>query len=128
MKQPTRWPLVAPRHAAFIRQLTIPGDYTGASLRMMVRETPEAPGDPLIDLGDAAVGSEGLNLSVATVSGLPWTTITVRIDTATMAAMPAEDEVGDDWTGVWDITVTPVIGDKFFAFRGPFIVRAGVTR
>lgn len=128
MITPASWPLVAPRHAQFIRQLIIPGDYTGASLRMMVRVKLEEPGDPVLDLQDAAAGTEGLSLTVDTSGAIPKTTITIRADKATMEALPAETNAGDDKEMVWDIWVTPVVGDRFIPFRGPFIVKAGVVR
>lgn len=53
--------------------------------------------------------------------------VRIRIDEATMEAMPFGSEVGTDRELYWDLHVTPFGGVKDLYARGSFTVRAGVT-
>lgn len=103
-------------------------DLTGATMDMHVRLTPDTPGSPLINLSPAVAGSEGLSVTVDDSGDLPVSTIAIEIDEGTLEALPAADEIGNDAEFWWDLQITPAGLPKAVYFRGPFIVRAGVTQ
>ncbi len=51
----------------------------------------------------------------------------MRINEATMEAMPDAPEIGDDIELVWDMHITPSGGVKAVYFTGKFTVRDGST-
>src|SRR3546814_13639866 len=65
--------------------------------------------------------------SVTTDEGVPTSTVDLEIPEATMEAMDAATEAGDDAKIWWDLHITPSGGVKFVALEGPFTVKAGVT-
>jgi hypothetical protein len=105
-------------------------DFTGASFIAQVRLTRDAAGSALISLATVgSVGTEGIAIvGVETDSdGVDTTTILMRINEATMEALPAAGEVGEDVTLYWDMQITPSGGSKYRALEGEFVVHAGVT-
>src|SRR3546814_9180001 len=63
--------------------------------------------------------------SVTTDEGVPTSTVDLEIPEATMEAMDAATEAGDDAKIWWDLHITPSGGVKFVALEGPFTVKAG---
>lgn len=99
-------------------------DFTGATMQAQVRLLPDTPGDPLVDLVAAAPGSEGVSFAVADGT----TTVTLQIDEATMEALPAAEETGDEVELWWDLQITPSGGVKNVWLRGTFTIIPGVTQ
>src|SRR3546814_12677223 len=65
--------------------------------------------------------------SVTTDEGVPTSTVDLEIPEATMEAMDAATEAGDD-AKIWrDLHITPSGGVKFVALEGPFTVTAGAA-
>lgn len=125
MITPATLHLTANRHAPFVYMIEVPDyDLGAATLAMQIRLVPDAPGSPLVDLAIAAAGSQGLSVVVAAGDS----TITIQIDEATLEALPAAGETGDDLDLWYDMAVTPSGGVKSIWFRGLFTVRAGVTQ
>lgn len=117
-------PLTGWRSNPLVETIIINGiDLTGATFLLEVRDRRDGGASRAI-LNTAAAGVEGVSLSVATVEGLPVSTLIVRIVEATMEAMPAAPEPGDDLTIVWGMHITPSGGTKFMAFDGPFTIKA----
>ena len=98
-------------------------DFTGAAFLLEVRDRRDG-GALRAGLTNAAPGAEGISMSVATVEGVPVSTLQIRFDEATMEGMPPATEVGDDLTIVWGMHITPSGGTKFMAFDGPFTIKA----
>jgi hypothetical protein len=123
--------LAADRWTAFLLTLDFDGaDFTGAIFAMHVRLSRDAPGVPLIALGMAASSLvQGVRLiSVTGVGAAAVSSIGVRIDEATMRALPGPSNPGADVTWYWDLHVTPTGATKQRYLGGEFIVRAGVTQ
>lgn len=107
-------------------------DLTGASFAMQVRQYPDATGDPLISLTDATSPAQGISLSVATVGGLPTSTIEVRINETTIEGLypfPANGlEPGQEVKLAYDMHITLSSLGKRRWFQGVFIIVPGVTQ
>lgn len=134
--------LVANRWEPFVHVFRFEGqDLTGATLAAEVRDRRDG-GFQRASLGTVgSVASEGFKLvsvededidfggSVGVVS-VPVSTVSMRINEATMEAMDiASDsgEAGDDGEAWWDMQITPSSGVKYRALEGTFTVHAGVT-
>lgn len=120
-------PLIGWRSNPLVETITIDGvDLTGATIRLEVRDRRD--GGTLRAALDTVTTSaaEGVRISVATVSGRPMTTLTIRINQTTMNAMPAAPEPGADVTIAWGMHITPTGELKFMAFDGPFLIKASV--
>lgn len=118
------YPYAIDRHTPSVKSFLFEYDLTSATCQMQVRQLPDATGTPLIDLTNAAVGSEGILLT--TVSG--QTTMTIQINEATIEGLPSAAEVGTDLVLYYDLQITPSGGIKSVWLRGMFTVRAGVTQ
>lgn len=104
-------------------------DLTGASFAMQVRQTRDAAGSAMIGLATTVSPAEGISVSVATVDGLPVSTIQIRINEATMEALPySRPARGGDLNLFWDMHITPSGGTKAVYFEGPFTVKGGGTQ
>lgn len=127
-----RLDLEAPRWAPFIYTILFEGaDFSGDTLRMQVRATPDAEGDPLIDLILATAGTQGLSYTTAIVDGGVDSTLTIQIDKSTMSGLPypgSHGERGDDLVLYWDLHRDPNDAAEYVALEGQFTVKAGVTR
>lgn len=131
MENPGRLPLNGDRWTPFVRTLTFRGiDLTSAVMKAQVRLLPDAGGSALVDLATVgSIATEGLKLvSAGTVDGVMTSVVNMRINEATMEAMPAAPVLGDDWEGEWDMHITPNGGVKEKYLYGSFAVRAGVTQ
>lgn len=115
----------ANRHTAWVFEVLWKGmDLTGATFHAQIRTLPDAGGSALVDLTNAALGSQGIN---ATLIGSD-TNVVFQIDEATIEALPAAPEIGNDLTLYWDVQIDPVDGIKEVYFKGTFTVLAGVTQ
>ncbi|MBB4154186.1 hypothetical protein GGQ80_002096 [Sphingomonas jinjuensis] len=131
MDQVARLPLGGRRFQPLSRtiMLTAPHDLSAAAFRLQVRETPNAPGAPLVDLrtvGDPE--AEGIIVLRSEERGRSFrTTIAIRVAEATMAALPYFGEQGDDVVLAYDLQVTPVGGDRSVWLEGEFWALAAVS-
>ena len=149
--EPAQVTLTGDRWTPFVHTIEYQGDdLTGADFRMQIRLTYDAPGTPLFDKGAVATAAEeGIRLvyggtatvaahiaagrigdipdGMQTTDSLSLSIIAIQIAEATMEGMPFPGERGDNAPLYYDMHVTPFGGVKQVWFRGPFIVRAGVT-
>lgn len=142
--------LAGDRQTPFLRTLTfLRIDFTGAVFKMQVRDRKDG-GAVRADLATVVTTAEGVKLvygGTATIAAhiaagrltavpagfasgdnVALSTVTIRINEATMEAMPFGTEVGDDLELYHDFHVTPSGGTKEVYLEGPYIVRAGVTQ
>lgn len=126
--------LQVPRWTPFVYYIDFPGiDFTtgtGAVMAMDVRLYRDAPGSAQIALANAASDDvQGLRMSVATVDGLPVSTLRIRIEEATIEGVLLNSgKAGADVSLVWDLHIT---GGGFIKTRwleGAFTIKAGVTQ
>lgn len=122
--------LTANRWEPFIYTIDFEGfDYTGATFAMQVRAVKDSGGTALVNLATVgSVGTEGITIvGVTTTDGIPTTSISIRINEATVEALPEPAELGEDIVLRWDMQITPSGGNKYRALEGAFTVSAGVT-
>jgi hypothetical protein len=130
MQSPGRLDLRADRYTPMVRVLTFLGiDLTDAVMKMQVRDRKDG-GTVRADLATVgSVGTEGVTLvSAAEVDDVMTSVVSIRINEATMEAMPTGTEIGDDLGLWWDMHITPDGGIKEKYLHGSFTVRAGVTQ
>lgn len=126
---PGRLDLVAFRFTPFVTPLVITGiDLTGAAFAAQVRDRWNG-GALRVDLTTVgSVATEGITLvSATTIAGVSYSTLSLRIDEATMEAMPEAPEFDGDLELVWDMHITPLGGVKAVYLSGKFSVLAGST-
>lgn len=110
-------------------------DLTGATLAMQLRLYRDAPGDPLVSLATTASPAEGLSVEVATVDGMPVSTIWIRINETTIegvlpftvTAGSPNRKAGSDVTLAHDIVLSGTGIPKARWFQGTATIEAGVT-
>jgi hypothetical protein len=130
MNRPGNLPLAGDRQTPFVATLTFRGiDLTGAVMKAQVRDRKDG-GTVRADLATVATANtEGLRLlSAGTVDGVLTSVVYVRINEATMEAMPLGAPAGADLALWWDMHITPSGGVKQKYLFGTFTVRAGVTQ
>jgi hypothetical protein len=130
MQSPGNLPLEGDRYTPFVRTLTFTGiDLTGATMAAQVRDRKDG-GAVRANLGTTgSATAEGIHLvSAGLVEGVMTSVVTIRMDEATMEAMPYGTEIGDDLDLWWDMHITPSGGDKQKYLHGVFTIRAGVTQ
>lgn len=116
------------KHAPYVESVNFKGqDFTGATFLMHFRNLPGDTGTPIIALSNASAGTQGLSVSVATVSGVPTSTLTIQIDEATLEALPFGAPADDYLKLHYDLHITPSGGVKKVWLRGLFYVDPGVT-
>lgn len=147
---PGNLPLAGDRYTPFLETLVFLNlDFTAAVFKLQVRARKD--GGPLYaDLGTVTTAAEGVRLlyggtdtiaahiAAGRLSAVPsgyvsgdsiaLSQATIRINEATMEAMPLGTEAGDDLELFWDLHITPSGGMKQVYVEGPFTVRAGVTQ
>ncbi|MGJ0508941.1 MAG: hypothetical protein ACR652_17795 [Methylocystis sp.] len=151
MQTPAELPFYVDRWVPCVRRLpVVNADLTDATFAMQVRLTGDQPGTPLIDLGTVSTDIQGVRLiEVATdtlanhiaagrlasvpagyaeTDSLTVSLLGIRIDEATISALPLPAETGDNLEIAWDIVITPFGSDPDKYAGGAFIVRAGVTQ
>jgi hypothetical protein len=151
MLSPGLLPLAGDRNTPFTATLQMDEiDLTGATLAMQVRLYAGAVGAALANLALVVSDIEGIRIiyaGSATVSShisagrltladvpsgyatgdtLALTLIGIRIDEATMQAMPTSGRIGVDPVFAWDIHITASGGTTERSLYGPFTVREGV--
>lgn len=106
-------------------------DYSAATFIMQVRSVKDSGGTALVDLATVgSVATQGITITgVTTTGGIPTTSISIRINEATMEGLPLPPTVrsGEDVTLYYDLQITPSGGVKYRALEGAFTVHAGVT-
>lgn len=105
-------------------------DFTGQAMTMQVRAYRDAPGEALVSLSTTASPSEGLSVSVATVDGLPVSTIAIRINETTIeGVLPYPQSgvsAGADVVLAYAIHVGSGAG-KFRLLEGSFTIEPGAN-
>lgn len=130
MERPGNLDLSGDRQTLVLRTLTFEGiDLTDAVMKAQVRDRKDG-GAVRVDLATVgSITSEGLKLvSAGDVGGVMTSVVSMRINEATMEAMPFGDPIGDDLLLYWDMHITPDGGVKEKYLYGTFTVRAGVTQ
>lgn len=133
MIDPAQQTLTAYRNRVYSETLKLTGeegvdDWTGYTGRMEVRHYGAQPGNALVSLDTVTTG-EGLVLTVDPPHVL---TIAVRIDQATLAALPggtSADAVtgGEDAIFFHDLLLIAADGDAEALRQGAFNLKPGVT-
>lgn len=148
---PAYLPMSGDRNIALNQEIAFIGDnFTGATFRMQLRLTPDAPGTPLAtatmtllyggtdtlanfvrltqipqSLAEAAVASGDYTMD--TVTGLSLVKLSIPAAAMALAQWPAP-ELGDDLILAYDLLVTPTGEPEVKIAYGPFTVRGTVTR
>lgn len=130
MITPGRLDLTVQRWTPFVYQIDFEGlDFTGATMAMQSRLYRDAPGAPLISLGNAASNAEGLSVSVSVVEGVTISTVQIRINETTAEALLLNaGRPGDDVRLVYDLHITGGGLPKTRWIEGALIIRAGATQ
>lgn len=130
MITPGHLDLVVQRWTPFVYQIDFEGlDFTGATMAMQARLYRDAPGAPLIDLINAAANAEGLSVTVATVDGVPASTVQIRINETTAEGLLLNAGApGDDVKIAYDLHITGGGLPKTRWVEGSLIIRAGATQ
>lgn len=130
MITPGRLDLTVQRWTPFAYQVEFEGlDFTGSAMAMQVRLYRDAPGAPLISLGNAAGNAEGLSVTVATDDGVAKSTVQIRINETTAEALLLNaGKPGDDIALVYDLHITGGGFPKSRWLEGALIIRAGATQ
>lgn len=122
------------RWVPFVETIGIEGiDLSGATMLMQVRAYRDEPGTAKISLVNAAANAEGLSVTVATVSGLPTSTIQIRINETTIETLlpfPASGvQPGAEVPLVWDLLISKTGSvEKSRWFEGAFNIIPGATQ
>lgn len=130
MITPGRLDLTVQRWTPFVYQIDFEGlDFTGATMAMQARLYRDAPGAPLISLGNAASNAEGLSVSVSVVEGVTISTVQIRINETTAETLLLNaGKPGDDVRLVYDLHITGGGLPKTRWIEGALIIRAGATQ
>ena len=130
MITPGKLDLTVQRWTPFVYPIDFEGlDFSGATMAAEVRLRGDAPGSPIISLGNAAPNAQGLSVSVATVDGVPTSTVQIRINETTLETTLLNAGVaGKDVVLAWDIHITGGGLPKTRWLEGPFTIRPGVTQ
>lgn len=129
MLKPARVELRADRHADWeaVIQLGKDGEFvdlTGATIEAAVRNYPDAPAAPLVDLQPVMdVSDQGTNIVDAATGQL-----SLRILKAAFEAMPASHDPAAHRRFAWDLRVTYSDGFSEVFLYGPFYLYPGVVR
>lgn len=112
-------------------------DFSAATFALQVRRYRDAPGDPLISIAGAAVGSEGISCVVTTdEDDVPTSWLTVQIDEATLEAVDPftvtdgvpNRKAGTDASLFYDLQITGGGYAKRRWVQGAFTIEAGVVQ
>lgn len=151
MLQPLVLPLRVDRNVLCRRVIAfIDFNFTGATFKAAIKETPDAAGSALVSLTTQTTDAQGVRLLYSasdTVQnhilagrisdvppGLELTTnvyvsqVQIKIDKTTMenaSIFPLPQERGDDQTYYWDLLITPSGGDEDKYAGGGFIIQGG---
>lgn len=103
-------------------------DFTGATFRAQIRAYLDAPDPALVTLENAAAGSQGISVAVATDGGVPTSTVTLQFDEVTIEGLPFSNPRGTDPAFVFDLVIDPTDDMKRRWIEGPCIIRGGSTQ
>lgn len=108
-------------------------DFTGGTFTLEVRAYRDAPGAPLLALGNATPPAQGISVSVATVNSLTTSTLRFIINETTIEALlplPANglDASNPDVRLAYAIHATATGFKKRRLLEGAFIIRAGANQ
>ena len=131
--QPGRLDLHAYRWTPFVFSIAFDGvDLTAAGLKADIRLYPDAPGDPLISLANAASPAQGMSIAVDLSAAAPVSVVEIRIGEATLEALlpfaSNGTEPGKPVTLAWDLHITLSPIGKVRWLEGQFILHPGVTQ
>lgn len=101
-------------------------DFTFTGATVHVRPYRDHVGAPLIEIDTSSGG--GITKTVATVDGLPVSTLTLDFPELDIDAIPFTVPPGTDLTLVYDLVSNGGDVGRHRLIEGDFIVRAGVTR
>ncbi|WEK42993.1 MAG: hypothetical protein P0Y64_16870 [Candidatus Sphingomonas colombiensis] len=124
--------LVADRWTPFADSFQFPAgvDLTGATLRAQVRGYRDAPGAPLVDLSNAALGMQGLSVTttVDNETSIATSTVGMAINEVAIESLVKTNPTGGDLCLVWDLHISLAGFDKRRWIAGAFTIRAGATQ
>jgi hypothetical protein len=103
-------------------------DFTGATFKAEFRQYRDAPDPALISLANTSSPTQGISVTVATVDGLPVSTVEIRIDEATIEGLTFPNPRGPDLPLVWDLVITGGGLPKTRWIEGNAIVHGGSTQ
>ncbi len=130
MITPGRLDLTVQRWTPFVYQIDFSGlDFTGATMAMQARLYGDAPGDPLLNLTNAAANAEGLSVTVETDAGVTTSTVQIRINETTAEALLLNAGApGTDIRLIYDVHITGGGFPKTRWIEGALIIRPGATQ
>lgn len=129
MARAAHLPIAADRYESCVRRIFFRGlDLRDAPLRAQVRQRPDTPGVPEVDLQTVTnANAEGLRIVDYFVeTGVPVTVVELVINETTMEGLPYSGELGDASPFAYDLQAT-ISGRKRKLIYGEFVVLAGVT-
>jgi hypothetical protein len=130
MITPARVDLVAQRWSVFVDQTDFAGfDFSAATFAMHVRLRPDAPGDPLIALANAASNAQGISVSVIEVDGETVSTVQIRINETTIEGLLLNASgAGKPVILAYDLHITGGGLEKTRMMEGSFTIQPGATQ
>lgn len=109
-------------------------DYSSATFKMEIRQKPGDSGSPLVTLGNAAAGSEGISCTYDTAyvdpetgETFPASVIVFQVNETTMESLALGNPTDGAVDCAYDLHVTPSGGAKFVLCYGAFTYSPGVT-
>ena len=130
MITPARVDLVAQRWAPFVDITAIENfDFAAATFAMQIRMYRDAPGSPLVSLGNAASNAQGISATSAVVDGQTISSVQIRINETTLEGLLLnQGKAGTDVALVYDLHITASGLGKIRWMEGSFTIRAGATQ
>lgn len=119
-----------PRWAPYTRLIDFEGyDFSAATFAMEVRLYRDAPGAPLLALGNAAANAQGISCTVTTTAGVPTSHVLFRINKATLTGILLNaGRPGEDVRLVQDLHITGGGLPETRFTEGDFTILAGVVQ
>jgi hypothetical protein len=129
MITPGKLDLIAYRWTPFVYVIDFEGlDFSAATFAMDVRLYRDAP-SAVLSLGNAASNAQGISCSVATVEGVPTSSVQIRINETTLEPLLLNAGApGQDIKVAQDLHITGGGFPKTRWTEGAFIIRAGATQ
>jgi hypothetical protein len=153
MQQPARVDLFGDRYVPLLTTITVlEQDFTGATFNMQVRDRKDGgalradldtvanltlEGVCIVYAGTDTVTAhiaagrmtqeDATDLGLAGGDSVAVSVLGIRVNEATMEAMPFGDEIGDDKVLFYDMHISPSGGTNDVWIAGTITVRAGVT-
>lgn len=102
-------------------------DYSTASFVMEIRATRDQNGPPLVSLSRASSPVQGVSATVVTPSGIPISSVAIRIDETTIEALAFTRPRGGDLLLFYALDISGGGHDKARRMQGCFIVEASAN-